>query len=131
MSQKPEEREIYAIQQGWVQAWNNGDAEALAAYCSEDCLRIGIRGDVQRGREEIRKAMVDLFRAMPGSRLSLEGQTLRFLSPEIAVWQGYLHISRPAGNPIDGHAIEVLQKTKGRWLIVEQHPRVFAPPNIL
>lgn len=131
MHQSPDEREIYDLQQAWLDAWNRADAEAVSACCTKDCVRIGIRGDLQHGREAIRTAMADLFQAMPGSKLKLGEQTVRLLSPEVAVWRGHFTLARPAGDPIEGHAVEVLQKVKGRWLIAETHPRVFAPPSIL
>ena len=47
---------IIAETQAFAEAWDKGDAKALASYYTEDAVRVGAFGDVQHGRAEIEAA---------------------------------------------------------------------------
>ncbi len=124
-----DEQAIFDEVAAFALAWNRGDARAAASFFSEDAVRVGAFGDVQRGRDEIEAAYHRLLhQTMPGAVAEIERGTIRTLSPNLAVWQGGLEITVPGGPALRGHVVQVMEKVGGRWLIVESHPKLFPPP---
>jgi uncharacterized protein (TIGR02246 family) len=124
------EEQIFAEVEAFAEAWSRGDAAAAASFFTDDAVRVGAFGDVQRGRGEIEAAYERLMhQTMPGARLTQERGEVRMLSAELALWQGAIEIT-PAGGgaPLRGHVVQVMRKVKGRWLILEAHPKLFPPP---
>ena len=53
--------QLDALGKKFSEAWNNNDAAALAAFYTEDAVRVGITGPVH-GREDIQKQISDLLK---------------------------------------------------------------------
>jgi uncharacterized protein (TIGR02246 family) len=123
---------IIAETQAFADAWNNADAVAAASFYTEDGLRVGAFGDVQKGRDDIEAAYVRLLNeTMPGATVKQDTGTVRMLTPDFAIWQGSIEIV-PAGGlaPLKGYVVQVMKKSGNRWLIVESHPKFYpAQPN--
>ena len=129
-SEDLEHEAIIAETQAFAEAWGRGDAKAAASFYSDDGVRVGAFGDVQRGRAEIENAYLRLLtHVMPGAKISQERGTIRMLAPDLAVWQAGIEIT-PLGeaSPLRGHVVQVMQKIGHRWLVVEAHPKIFPPP---
>src|SRR5262249_21654096 len=62
----------------FVEAFNKGDAKAVAALWTEQGESIDEGGAVLRGRAEIEKAYAELFREKPGIRAELDTRSIRF-----------------------------------------------------
>jgi len=124
------EEAIYSENDLFLAAWNRGDAKAAASFFTEDGVRVGAMGDIEHGRQEIETAYDNLMhKAMPGAKAKIEKGTIRMLSDELAVWQGGLDIEKPDRSPsMKGYVIQVMKKVRGRWLILEAHPKLFPPP---
>src|SRR6266550_921886 len=119
---------IIAETQAFVDAWGRADAQAAASFFTDDAVRVGAFGDIQRGRAEIEAAYARLFTtSMPGATVRVERGTVRMLGPELAVWQGGMEITPVEGPPLRGHVVQVMRRVDGRWLIVETHPKFFPP----
>ena len=125
-----DEEDIYKENDKFLEAWNQGNANAAASFFTEDGVRVGAMGDIEHGREEIAKAYDNLIhKTMPGAKGKTEKGTIRMLTPELAVWQGGLEIQKPDGSPsLKGYVVQVMKKVQGRWLILEAHPKLFPPP---
>ncbi len=121
---------IIAETQAFAEAMNAGDAALAASFYTADGVRVGGFGDTQHGRAEIEAAYGRLLhQTIPGARLNQDRGTVRMLTPEFAVWQGGIEISAPGSEePIQGHVVQVMKKTGGRWLILEGHPKLYPPP---
>lgn len=128
--QSHEEQAIISEIEAFAEAWSKGDAKAAAAFFTDDAVRVGAFGDVQRGRAEIEAAYDKLLhQTMPGARVKQERGSVRMLSPELAVWQGGIEIIPPGGgSSLKGHAVQVMKKVEDRWLVLEGHPKIFPPP---
>ena len=130
--QQPMQSEEQAIMkeiEAFSGAWNNGNAEQAASFFTEDAVRVGAFGDIQHGCAEIKKAYEKLLsQTMSGASVKQETGSVRMLSPELAVWQGAMEIT-PAGGKtaLKGYVIQVMKKEKGRWLVLEAHPKLFPP----
>ncbi|MER3450279.1 MAG: hypothetical protein C4315_11110 [Chloroflexota bacterium] len=122
------EQAIYQENEMFLEAWNRGDARAAASFFTEDAVRVGAFGDIQRGRDEIEAAYDRLLhQTMPGSTANMERGSIRMLTPDLAVWQGGLEIIPMGRTPMRGHVVQVMQRLGERWLIVEAHPKLFPP----
>ena len=128
--QTDEEPAIISETEAFAEAWSQGHAKAAASFYTEDGVRVGAFGDVQHGQAEIEAAYDRLLHhTMPGAKVKQERGGVRMLSPELAVWQGGIEIFPPDGGPsLKGHVVQVMKKVKGRWLILEGHPKIFPPP---
>jgi uncharacterized protein (TIGR02246 family) len=113
----------------FAKAWSKGDAQAAASFFTEDAVRVGAFGDIQRNRAEIEAAYAKLLHeTMPGARAETERGVVRMLSDELAVWHAGLEIFPAAGGTsLKGHVVQVMKKVKGRWLVLEAHPKIFPP----
>jgi uncharacterized protein (TIGR02246 family)/steroid delta-isomerase-like uncharacterized protein len=121
-----DERALLDEVEAFQRAWNAGDADQLADFFTEDAVRVGAFGDIQRGREEITAAFRHLLHErMPGATLQQDRGTVRMLSPELALWQGAIRIRLPQGPPLRGHAVQVMRRVGQRWLVLEAHPKLF------
>ena len=125
-----DEEAIISETLAFAEAWSAGDAKAAASFYTDDGVRVGAFGDVQAGPAAIEAAYDKLLhQTMPGARVNQERGRVRMLSPELAVWQGGIEIVPAAGGvTLRGHVVEVMKKVKGRWLILEGHPKIFPPP---
>ena len=122
---------IYTEIGAFAEAWNKGDAKAAALFFTEDGVRVGVSGDIQQGHAELEKAYDRLLhQTMPGAAVSMERGAIRMLTPEFALWQGGLEITPPdGGRVLKGYVVQVMQKVRGRWLVLEAHPK-FYPPSV-
>ncbi len=147
-----DEEAIHRENRAFIEAWNRGDAKALAEFFTEDAVRVGAFGDIQHGRAEIEAAYDQLLHeTMPGATIRLERGTVRMLGPDLAFWQGGFEITPVGGPALKGHVVQVMRRlTAGitepgpfsgpwgfvaeairrdsdRWLVVEDHPKLFPP----
>jgi uncharacterized protein (TIGR02246 family) len=124
-----EEQNIYRETESFMEAWNAGDSKKAASFYTEDAVRVGAMGDIQHGPKEIEVAYDNLMhKMMPGAKAKQEKGTIRMLTPELAVWQGGLEISKTDGSPpLKGYVIQIMKKINDKWMILEAHPKFFPP----
>ena len=72
----------------YTEAFNRHDAKAIAALCTEDCEFIDRDGSMMRGHEEIEQEFKSTFAENPKARISLSLDSLRMLTPDVAIEQG-------------------------------------------
>ncbi len=131
MTDANEAEAIFREIDAFSEAWSRGDAKAAASFFTDDGVRVGAGGDVQRGRAELEAAYEELLHGrFAGARVSQERGTVRMLTPELAFWQGAMTITPPGGAPaLRGHVVQLMKKVGGRWLVLEAHPKLFPPPR--
>ncbi len=104
---------ISAATQKWADAFNSGNAPAIAALMSEDAQLFPPNGETVEGREAIQafwQGFIDM-----GVKGSLEVTEIQ-VGGEMAFKTGTFRITDPEGNEIDhGKFIEVWSKTDGEW----------------
>ena len=83
-----DEEAIRLTGQTFVKAYCQGDAKTIAAHFTKDAEYIDERGEVYQGRESIERAMKELFAENEGCQIEMEIETIRFISPEVAVEDG-------------------------------------------
>lgn len=121
-----DEEKIFKATSDFQNAWNTGDEKNLASYFAVNCLRVGAFGEIQNGRSEVEKAYAQLLKKeLPGSKINNERGTIRFLSPELATWQGPFEIFSSGAKSIKGYTLLILKKQDNNWLIEEMHPKIY------
>ncbi|MGE5108028.1 MAG: YybH family protein [Sphingobacteriales bacterium] len=125
----PDEENILKESQGFLEAWNKGDAKAAASFYTEDGVRVGAFGDIAHGHAELENAFTKLLHnTMPGARVKQENESVKMLTNDYALWQGNIEIERPGGaSPLKGYVVQVMKKVQNRWLVLEAHPKFFPP----
>ena len=125
-----DESAIIDLHQQFAAAWSHGDLETLLGMFTEDATRVGVSGDVQHGRGELRAAFTRMFGgAFQGAQVKLERGTVRPLGSQYALWQAPIEIVPSGGKPgIRGYSVDVMQKVGSSWKILETHPMFFPPP---
>ena len=131
MSSTDEQEAIFREIEAFSAAWSRGDAKAAAWFFTEDGVRVGAAGDVQRGRAELEAGYRRLLHGpFTGATVTQERGTLRMLTPDLALWQGAMRIQPPGNGPaIQGYVVQLMQKVNARWLVLEAHPKIYPPPR--
>jgi uncharacterized protein (TIGR02246 family) len=120
--------QIRQLERDFMSRWSSGDAAGCAALFAEDGVRVGARGDVQHGRAEIEQAYLRLFGGpFKGAKASGGTAVIRPLGEPYALCEAPFTITTAAGTAIEGFSVEVLHKVRGRWWILESHPKLYPP----
>jgi uncharacterized protein (TIGR02246 family) len=81
-----DEAAVRATYQRFMDGWNQGSGDALAAVFTEDGDLVGFDGTHLKGRQEIAPFHQQLFdKWLKGSRLVGQVKDVRFLSPDVAL----------------------------------------------
>ncbi len=131
----PDAPELAALEKAantFVEAYNRGNAEALAALFLPDGEITLSGGNVVSGREAITAFYEDVFAGEEDPQGAIEAGAVRFLSPTLAVEDGTFHVTTPAGE-IVSHPYTALQvrQDDGSWLTasVRDSLKDTAPPS--
>lgn len=101
----------------FVDSYNKGDAAALSQLFLPEGEIVLADGQVVAGREEISKFYSEVLTGDVRPQAAIEAGSVRFITPGIAIEDGTLHVTKPAGDVISHFytAIHVKQET-GDWL---------------
>ena len=90
-----DEGAVRAAIESYVEAFNRGDATAVAAHWSETGEWIDPEGTPIQGREEILVEMRAYFAGDKKPHIELLDLSVQFLAPSVAVEQGTALVTRP------------------------------------
>ncbi len=125
----PDEAAIQLVDEAFIKAYNAGDAEGLAAQFTEHAEYVDETGAVVEGRKAIEASLTLFFEENPGCRLQINAESVRTLSPGVAVQDGTTVVSRTDNStPVECHYTSVYVKTEGKWLLASV--RDSAPRNL-
>lgn len=105
--------------------FNQGDAEAVAELYSEDVVYYGPLGQVFQGRDAVQQRYQSSITA-GFSDMQIEVIEIRVLD-DIAYDVARYTISSPAGAPLTGYHLGVLEKEDGGWLVQRTLVNVVMP----
>ena len=101
----------------FVKAYQQGDAKAVAAHFTPDAEYVDERGNLFQGREAIEESLTGFFTEHSGCKLELAIETIRFLSPDVAVEDGRtLALHKESSTPVASRYTTVHVKSGGKWL---------------
>lgn len=109
---------IQKLGEAFVEAFHKGDAKALAALFAMDCDHIGQAGQHVKGRDALEKVFVAHFAEHKGLKVRIESNSLRFVTPEVAVEDGTTEVFPADGAPPSrARFTNILVKKDGQWLL--------------
>jgi uncharacterized protein (TIGR02246 family) len=114
----------------FVEAFHKGDAKAVAAFWVPDGDYIDQTGLELKGRAAIEKALAGMFADNKGMKVRIDGNSLRFVTPDVAVEDGTTEVF-PAGGgpPSKARYTNILVKKDGTWLLSSVRESAFVPPG--
>jgi uncharacterized protein (TIGR02246 family) len=129
---KSDPKESDAIQkqaEAFVEAFHKGDAKAVAAFWTADGDYTDLTGRQIKGREAIEKAFADLFAPAKGLKIRIDSDSLRFVTPEVAIEDGTSEVYPPEGAPPSRARYTIVHvKKDGQWLLSSVREAAIPPP---
>lgn len=132
-NQAEDEAAIRKSDEAYVEAYNKRDAKAVAALWSPEAVYVDPdTGDEAVGREEIEKEFATTFAELRDAKLEVIVDSIKFLSPNVAVENGTARITRPKEEPDESTYTALFVKRDGKWLLdrvtEEETPDPPSPP---
>src|SRR5262245_44332917 len=94
-----DEAAIATTAEAFVEAFDKGDAKAVAAFWTPSGDYIDQTGQLFKGREAIEEAFSQFFAENKGLKLGIESESLRFPTPDTAIEDGVSSVLAPDGMP--------------------------------
>lgn len=116
--------------EAFVAAFDKGDAKAVAAFWTEDGDYVDETGRHMKGREEIEKAFAAFFAENKGLKVQVHTESLRFVTPDVAIEDGVTSVSEPDGGPPSRDRYTLVHvKRDGQWRLSSVRDTPYAPPS--
>lgn len=125
----PDQQPILQSAAAFTQAFNSGDAKAIAAQFLADGEYVDVDGTVIAGRTEIEAEFAAIIENNPGAKIETEVESVRFLAPGVAIEDGSTRVWRPGDDlPTVGRYSVTHVRHDGNWQIarvqeLEEPPR--------
>lgn len=115
---RPADREaVRQASREFQEAFNRGDAKAVAALWTENCLYSGDDGSTLRGRAALEKAFAEHFQAHPKLKMDVAIGSIQFPARDAAIEEGTLRTSPGVGLPTSTRYSTLLVREDGKWRI--------------
>ena len=113
----PDEETLRLTGESFVKAYDAGDAKSIAAHFTPDAEYIDEQGNIYQGRAAIEEAMTACFAEHPGCQIEFDIESIRFISPGVAVEDGATTITHSNGmESVSSRYTAVHVKADGKWL---------------
>ncbi len=135
-----EDDDAAAIRQradAYVAAYNQHDAVALSALWAEDAVYLNRdTGEPIEGRAAIGEMFKSMFESGEASQLSVTVQSIRLVTPDVAIEDGTAEISPADGEPTTSTYTAIHVKKDGAWYLnsvreTDMPSRLLREPNEL
>lgn len=114
----------------FIEAFHKGDFKALAAFWIADGDYTDQTGRQMKGREAIENGLKAFFATNKGLKLRIESESLRFLTPDVAVEDGTTYVLSPNGAPPSrARYSNVHVKKDGKWYLGSVRDAPYSPPS--
>jgi uncharacterized protein (TIGR02246 family) len=116
--------------EAFVEAFHAGDAKAVAAFWAADGDYTDLSGRKLAGREAIEKSFTEFFAENRGAKLRIESDSLRFVTPDVAIEDGVSSVLPADGAPPSRAKYTVVHvKKEGQWLLGSVRESAYTPPG--
>src|SRR5436190_22383227 len=119
ITEKPsaDEEAVRLTSKTLVKAYTEENAAKAAAHFTTDAEYVDEQGKVFQGRKAIEDSLDAYFAEHPGCKLEMNIDTIRFISPGVAVEDGTTTITHAKeANATSSRYTTVHVKTDGKWL---------------
>lgn len=104
--------------QSYIAAFNAGDAKKLAEHWAPDAVYINpFTGSEVEGREAITNEMQAILQDVKGTRLTVDVESIQFISPGVAVEKGTSKLISPTGEIEESVYTAIHVKRDGKWYL--------------
>ena len=130
-NQAPADKEaIFNNAKAFVDAFEKGDAKAVAAFWAEDGDYVDLDGRHLQGRTTIEDAFKEFFKENKGLKLRIDVKSVRFVTPDVAIEDGTSSVIPPDSSPpSQGSYTNVHVKKGGQWILQSVHEAPYTPPG--
>jgi uncharacterized protein (TIGR02246 family) len=111
----PDEAAIRAAIDSYVAAYNRGDAKAVAEHWSDTGEWVSPSGERFKGKQAIEHEMEGIFADSKGLKIEVIDPIVRLLSPDAAVEEGMVKVTRPGDPATESTYMAVHAKKNGQW----------------
>jgi len=116
--------------EAFVEAFNKGDAKALAAFFTADADLVDQEGHHIEGRKAIEETYQKFFSQAKGAKLFIRIEKVRVAKPDLAFEDGLTEVVYPQGGPpTAGRYSVVYVKQDGQWYLTSVREAIAVPPN--
>lgn len=117
-----DEQAIRQIAELMARHYNEGNAKAVAALFTADAELVDESGQRLHGRQAIEQSFAAVFKAVPSTAMTIKVESVRFLSPTVALEEGLSSIKHePSDQGIPSRYSVVHVKHEGQWQMVLAH----------
>jgi uncharacterized protein (TIGR02246 family) len=121
---------IFNNAKGFVDAFEKGDAKAVAAFWAEDGDYVDLDGRHLQGRTAIEDAFKEFFKENKGLKLRIDVKSVRFVTPDVAIEDGTSSVIPPDGAPPNPASYtNVHVKKGGQWVLQSVREAPYTPPG--
>ena len=114
----------------FIEAYNRGDARAVAGFWAPDADYVDEDGREYKGREAIEKLYEKVFAARKGAKLAIHTTASKILTPDVAVNDGITEVTPADGGPsIAARFTAVLVRKDGEWYLQSVRDASAQPPS--
>ena len=114
----------------FVDAFEKGDASAVAGFWAEDGEFVDLTGRRLQGRPAIQDAFKDYFAENKGMKLRIDVNSVRFVTPDLAIEDGMTSLISPDGtSPSHARYTNVHVKRDGQWILESVREAPYTPPG--
>lgn len=110
-----DEEAIRAAIKSYVEAYNRGDAKAVAEHWSETGQWVSPSGEKATGKEAIAKALTALFEESKGVSITVDDPEIRLITDDVAVEEGVVHVANADAAPTRSTYQAIHVKKSGKW----------------
>jgi uncharacterized protein (TIGR02246 family) len=111
----PDEAGIREAVQSYVEAFNRGDASAVASHWSDDGEYVSPSGESFKGRKNIEAALKTFFAENKDLQFQASPSSIRFPRTNRAVETGTATVTRPGQTPEETQYVASYVKKGGAW----------------
>jgi uncharacterized protein (TIGR02246 family) len=116
--------------EAFIEAFHKGDAKAVAAFWMPDGDYTDQTGRQLKGREAIEKAFQTFFKENKGLKVRIESDSLRFVTPEVAIEDGTSFVIAADGSPPSRARYAIVHvKKDGQWFLSSVRDAPFVAPG--
>jgi uncharacterized protein (TIGR02246 family) len=116
--------------EAFVEAFDKGDAKAVAAFFTEDGDIIDQDGRQIKGRAAIEKTYAKVFADAKGAKLFIKITSLRVVSSDLALEDGLTEVVPADSGPPSAARYSVVHvKQDGEWRLESVREAIAVPPN--
>jgi uncharacterized protein (TIGR02246 family) len=126
----PREEAIFQTAKAFEQAFEKGDAAAVASFWTPNGDYVDPNGRVLQGRKAIEEDFVDLFSKNKGLKARIEMASVKFPTADTAVEDGTTAVISPDGStPTHARYSNFFVKQDGKWLLASVRETAYIPPS--